>query len=73
MNEAIKYRYFDQIYNVLKLDTFKEMNNNNAYTPMYFNAYDLFKKRINKQMKNKDYISVIITSYNSIKFIKRSF
>ena len=44
MNEAIKYRYFDQIYNVLKLDTFKEMNNNNAYTPMYFNAYDLFKK-----------------------------
>ena len=44
INEAIKYRYFDQIYNVFRYDTLKEINNNNAYTPMYFNAYDLFKK-----------------------------
>jgi O-antigen ligase len=43
-NNALKYRYFNQIYNVLILDSFKEINNNNSYTPMYVNAYDLFKK-----------------------------
>jgi len=40
----IKNRYIDQIYNVLKFDSIKEMSNNNAYTPMYVNAFDLFKK-----------------------------
>ena len=42
----IKNRYVDQIYNVLKNDSIKKINNNfeNTYTPMYFNAYDLFKK-----------------------------
>ncbi len=42
----IKNRYVDQIYNVLKDDSIKKINNNfdNVYTPMYFNAYDLFKK-----------------------------
>ena len=40
----VKNRYFDQIYNALKSKTIKEINNNNSYTPMYVNAYDLFKK-----------------------------
>jgi O-antigen ligase len=40
----VKNRYFDQIYTVLKSNSIKEINNNNTYTPMYFNAYDLFKK-----------------------------
>ena len=40
----IKNRYIDQIFNVLKFDSIKEMSNNNAYTPMYVNAFDLFKK-----------------------------
>lgn len=43
-NNALKYRYFDQVTNVLKMTSLHEMNNNNAYTPMYINAYDLFKK-----------------------------
>ncbi|MDA7713792.1 O-antigen ligase family protein [Candidatus Pelagibacter sp.] len=41
---GLKYRYFNQIYPVLKLNSIKEINNNNTYTPMYINAYDLFKK-----------------------------
>ena len=43
-NNALKYRYFDQVTNVLKITSLQEMNNNNPYTPMYINAYDLFKK-----------------------------
>ena len=43
-NNAIKYRYFNQFYEVLKNNSLKEINNNNAYTPMYVNAYDIFKK-----------------------------
>jgi len=43
-NDAFQYRYFNQIVNVLKLPSLQEMNNNNAYTPMFINAYDLFKK-----------------------------
>lgn len=43
-NDAFQYRYFNQIVDVLKLPSLQEMNNNNAYTPMFINAYDLFKK-----------------------------
>ena len=43
-NNAIKYRYFNQFYEVLKNNSLKEINNNNAYTPMYVNAYDIFRK-----------------------------
>ena len=43
-DNAIKARYFSEIYNILKKDSVQEMNNNNSYTPLYFNAYDLFKK-----------------------------
>ena len=43
-NNALKYRYFDQVTNILKITSLQEMNNNNPYTPMYINAYDLFKK-----------------------------
>ena len=43
-NDAFQYRYFNQIVDVLKLPSLQEMNNYNAYTPMFINAYDLFKK-----------------------------
>jgi len=43
-NDAFQHRYFDQIVDVLKLPSLQEMNNYNAYTPMFINAYDLFKK-----------------------------
>ena len=43
-NTELKARYFTQIINVLKMHSLKEINNNNAYTPMYVNAYDIFKK-----------------------------
>ena len=43
-NDAFQYRYFNQIVDVLKLPSLQEMNNNNAYTPMFINAYDLFRK-----------------------------
>ena len=41
---SFQYRYFNQIVDVLKLPSLQEMNNYNAYTPMFINAYDLFKK-----------------------------
>ena len=39
-----KIRYIDEINHVLKSNSFKEVHDNNNYTPLYFNAYDLFKK-----------------------------
>ena len=44
---ALKYRYFNQIYPIFKnSSSLKEFNNTkqNIYTPMYVNAYDLFTK-----------------------------
>ena len=40
----IKSRYLDQIYPIFMSGSIKEINNKNNYTPMYVNAYDLFKK-----------------------------
>ena len=40
----LKNRYFDQINQVLKATSIKEINDKNTYTRMYFNAYDLFEK-----------------------------
>jgi oligosaccharide repeat unit polymerase len=45
-NNALKYRYFDQVADVLKMTSLQEINNNNPYTPLYINAYTLFKKNI---------------------------
>ena len=39
-----KNRYVNQIVNILKLKSIKEINNNNSYTPMYLNAYYIFKE-----------------------------
>ena len=39
-----KIRYIDEIYHVFKSDSLKEINDRNNHTPMYINAYDLFKK-----------------------------
>ena len=39
-----KNRYVNQIVNILKLKSIKEINNNNSYTPMYLNAYYVFKE-----------------------------
>ena len=39
-----KARYVDQIVEILKLKSFKKINNNNSYTPMYLNAYYIFKE-----------------------------
>tara|TARA_B110000858_G_scaffold184362_1_gene225497 strand:- start:319 stop:1575 length:1257 start_codon:yes stop_codon:yes gene_type:complete len=44
VNNALKYRYVNQIIDVFKKDSLQEINNNNPYTPMYLNAYDLFKQ-----------------------------
>ena len=41
---ALKYRYVGQIFFLLKKTSFQDVNNNNNYTPMYVNAYDLFTK-----------------------------
>ena len=43
--DAFKKRYIDQIYNLFNHDSFQEANNdtNNNYTPMYVNAYYIFK------------------------------
>ena len=43
---ALKYRYFNQIYPIFINSSLKEINNTkqNIYTPMYVNAYDLFTK-----------------------------
>jgi len=45
-NNALKYRYINQIYPIFIKSSIKEINNNkqNRYTPMYVNAYDLFTK-----------------------------
>ena len=39
-----KNRYVDQVVNILKLKSSKKINNNNSYTPMYLNAYYVFKE-----------------------------
>jgi hypothetical protein len=39
-----KKRYVDQVVNILKLKSSKKINNNNSYTPMYLNAYYVFKE-----------------------------
>ena len=39
-----KARYVNQIINIVKLDSVKEINKKNNYTPMYFNAYNIFKE-----------------------------
>ena len=39
-----KKRYVDQVVNILKLKSSKKINNNNSYTPMYINAYYVFKE-----------------------------
>ena len=41
---ALRYRYIDQITNLFKHNSFKEFNDYNSYTPLYFNAYNLYKK-----------------------------
>ena len=38
-----KARYTNQIVNVLKLKSFKKIHSSNEYTPMYLNAYYIFK------------------------------
>ena len=42
-NNYYKARYMQQIKNAFKHNSLKEMNENNEYTPMYINAYNLFK------------------------------
>lgn len=43
-NNGLIERYFKEINHVLKKESLKEINNNNQYTPLYLNAYDLYKK-----------------------------
>ena len=42
-NNYYKARYMQQIKNAFKHNSLREMNENNEYTPMYINAYNLFK------------------------------
>ena len=39
-----KSRYYNEVVNLIKQDSFKKLNNINSYTPMYINAYVLFKE-----------------------------
>ncbi len=42
-NGMIKQRFVGEFLGLItKYDTFKEFNNNNLYTPMYLNAYNIF-------------------------------
>ena len=43
-NNKFKDRYITQIFSVLKMNSIMEINNSNSYTPMFFNAYGLFKQ-----------------------------
>ena len=42
--DIIKDRYLDEIINQTKHDSFTEFNNSNKYTPMFVNAYTVFKE-----------------------------
>ena len=42
--DVFKYRFMGQFINIaIEYNTVKDINNNNPYTPMFFNAYYLFK------------------------------
>ena len=44
-NGTIKQRFFGEFLGlIVKYDSFKELNNNNSYTPMFLNAYNIFKE-----------------------------
>lgn len=44
-NSIYKQRFFGEFLGlVIKHDSMKELNNNNPYTPMYLNAYNIFKE-----------------------------